>query len=136
MPDRYRVTTFHGEGATLYHVVDGEAPEGEQPAVVESFSTKGHSGAHSCAIYRAECLNGRGYHPGLTENVGRYARSVETGWLGKIVDVETSNGEAMFKMQGVNMLYRTLKGGDIEDALDDDDTQWFAPADVSFVEIH
>ena len=63
--DRYKVVTVHGEGETLYHVVDTQADAAEQPAIVQSYSTRGHSGAHSCAIYRAECCNGRGYHPEL-----------------------------------------------------------------------
>lgn len=61
--DRFKVTIVHGERETVYHVVDAQAPEEQQPSIVASYSTKGHSGAHSCAIYRAECENGRGYHP-------------------------------------------------------------------------
>jgi len=69
--------------------------------------------------------------PPTTSHVGRYARSIETGWLGKVIAVE-DHGEPMLKMIGVNQLYRTMKGGHIDDALDHDDTQWFAPADVRF----
>ena len=65
--------------------------------------------------------------------IARYARSIETGWLGKVIAVEDHDGEPMLKMIGVNSLYRTMKGGHIEDALDHDDTQWFSPADVRFV---
>lgn len=32
-----RITTWHGEGMSLFYVVDANAPEGEQPAVVETF---------------------------------------------------------------------------------------------------
>ena len=63
------------------------------------------------------------------EHVGRYARSIESGWLGKVVAIDGD----MLKMQGVNDLYRTMKGGDIEDALDADDVQWFTPDDLRFV---
>ena len=63
------------------------------------------------------------------EHVGRYARSIESGWLGKVVAIDGD----MLKMQGVNDLYRTMKGGDIEDALDVDDVQWFTPDDLRFV---
>lgn len=63
------------------------------------------------------------------EHVGRYARSIESGWLGKVVAIDGD----MLKMQGVNGLYRTMKGGDIEDALDADDVQWFTPDDLRFV---
>ena len=63
--------------------------------------------------------------------VGRYARSIESGWLGKVVGIEGD----MLRMQGVNELVRTIRGGDIEDCLDDDDTQWFVPEDVRFVNL-
>lgn len=65
--------------------------------------------------------------------MGRYARSVESGWLGKVVSVESSDGQTLCRMQGVNELYRTLKGGDIEDAIDADDVQWFTPEDLKFI---
>ena len=64
-------------------------------------------------------------------HVGRYARSIESGWLGKVIAID---GETL-KMQGVNDLYRAMMGGDIEDALDDDDIQWFTPDDVRFVKL-
>ena len=54
--------------------------------------------------------------PPTTSHVGRYARSIETGWLGKVIAVE-DHGEPMLKMIGVNQLYRTMKGGHIDDAL-------------------
>lgn len=37
--ERYKVTISHGEGATLYAVVDTSQPEEEQPAVVLTYST-------------------------------------------------------------------------------------------------
>lgn len=37
MVRRYKVTAWHGEAETLWHVVDTHAPEGEQPAVVWTF---------------------------------------------------------------------------------------------------
>jgi hypothetical protein len=71
--DQFGVITVHGEGETIYHVVDRAAPEGEQPAIVASYSTLQYtSGARSCAIYRAEVLNGRGYH-GENLELGRQA---------------------------------------------------------------
>lgn len=60
--DRFIVTTQHGERETIYHVVDSQAPDGEQPAIIASYSTKSYSsGARSCAEYSAEVHNGRGY---------------------------------------------------------------------------
>lgn len=35
--DRYKVTTQHGESGSVHYVVDTWAPEGEQPAVKESY---------------------------------------------------------------------------------------------------
>jgi len=67
---------------------------------------------------------------------GDYAISIEAGWLGKVVAVEdgsTPGLAGLLKMQGVNRLSRALLGGDIEDHLDADDTQWFAPKDVRLV---
>lgn len=60
----------------------------------------------------------------------KFCRSVETGWVGYVVDVE-DHGEPMLKMKGYNRLTHTVGGGNIMDHLDDDDVQWFAPADVT-----
>jgi hypothetical protein len=67
--------------------------------------------------------------------VGQFARSIESGWLGRVIAVEGKGSDVMLKMQGVNDLVRAIKGGDIEDAIDDDDTQWFAPEDLKFVNV-
>lgn len=34
---RFTVTTVHGEGASLYHVVDTDAPEALQPLIVNTY---------------------------------------------------------------------------------------------------
>ena len=66
--------------------------------------------------------------------VGRYARSVESGWLGKVVAVEDDEyGSPMLKMQGVNELCWQMAGGRIGEWLDDDDFQWFSVDDVKFL---
>lgn len=65
----------------------------------------------------------------LEQYIGRYARSVESGWLGKVIAVEGD----MLKMQGVNELCRTIAGGEMEEHLDDDDFQWFDPNDLKFL---
>ena len=65
--------------------------------------------------------------------VGRFARSIESGWLGKVVAVESHGGDTMLRMQGVNELCRMIAGGSLEANLDSDDTQWFAPADLRFL---
>jgi hypothetical protein len=70
--------------------------------------------------------------------VGRYARSIETGWLGKVVSVEDTSdddihNEVMLKMQGVNELCWQMAGGRIGDWLEEDDIQWFSLDDVKFL---
>ena len=65
----------------------------------------------------------------------RFARSIESGWTGKIVKVHTDGRDAPLEMKGVNGLYRAMHGGDIEDALDHDDIQWFAPEDVRLLRL-
>jgi hypothetical protein len=66
--------------------------------------------------------------------VGRFARSIESGWLGKVIAVEQHSGETLLRMQGVNELCRIIAGGSLDANLDSDDTQWFAPADVKFLQ--
>jgi hypothetical protein len=60
--NRFRVTASHGEGASVYHVIDSWAPDDEQPAVVHSFSTREH-GARTRAVAET-CRD-------LCERVGR-----------------------------------------------------------------
>ena len=85
--------------------------------------------------FDSNCAACEGKHRDCIHTIGRYARSVEAGWLGKIIGIDYINGDTMFKMMGVNSLYRMIEGGDIEDALDEDDIQWFSPADVRMVEL-
>jgi hypothetical protein len=74
-------------------------------------------------------------NPTQPELIGRYARSIESGWLGKVIALETIGGLPMCRMVGVNDLHRILLGGDIEDALDHDDVQWFSPDDLKLMEL-
>ncbi len=67
----------------------------------------------------------------LSHYVGRFARSIESGWLGQVVAVDGD----LLKMIGVNELVRAIRGGDIEDCLDSDDFQWFAPEDLRFLKL-
>ena len=67
--------------------------------------------------------------------VGRFARSIESGWLGKVMAVEEREGMTLLRMSGVNELNRMIVGGDIETQIDLDDTQWFVPEDVRFVKL-
>lgn len=71
-----------------------------------------------------------------TENyIGRYARSVESGWLGKVIAMEGEGIDRMCKMVGVNELCSTIKGGDIEDHLEMEDVQYFTPDDLKFLKL-
>ena len=45
---RYVVITWHGEHRSLFYVVDTQAPEEEQPAVVASFESRDAAERH-CA---------------------------------------------------------------------------------------
>lgn len=40
MAKRYKVAVFHGEGATTYSAVDTWQPDAQQPAVIQSWSTR------------------------------------------------------------------------------------------------
>lgn len=37
---QYRVTTVHGESDTIWHIVDTEAPEEDQPSIYVSLRAK------------------------------------------------------------------------------------------------
>ena len=39
-PQRFRIVSFHGEGRSLFYVVNASASEDEQPAIVETFFTR------------------------------------------------------------------------------------------------
>lgn len=67
--------------------------------------------------------------------VGKYCRSVESNWLGKVLDVEKIDGQILLKMKGVDELGVAVLGLPIEECLCDDDIQWFAPDDVTIVTV-
>lgn len=52
--------------------------------------------------------------------IGDYVRSIECGWCGEVVGIEWQSGDEMLKCK-----YKHPDG-----SLADDDTRWFAPADV------
>jgi hypothetical protein len=67
--------------------------------------------------------------------VGDYARSLESGWVGKILVFETDgNGDRMARMIGVDNLAQLFGGLTMEESLTTDDIQWFAPADLIPIE--
>ena len=59
--------------------------------------------------------------------VGDYARSLESGWLGKILDVAA---EGMARMVGVDWMANVVAGMTREESLSHDDIQWFALGDL------
>jgi hypothetical protein len=62
--------------------------------------------------------------------IGDYARSVETGWLGKIVAFKDRDGERFAKMIGVDVIAGLVGGLSIEESLSYDDVQWFVLDDL------
>jgi hypothetical protein len=65
--------------------------------------------------------------------IGRYARSIESGWLGRVVACEWRGDEWLLRMQGVNEMCQIVAGGDTNDWIDEDDTQWFTVDDLAFL---
>ena len=64
--------------------------------------------------------------------IGKYARSIESGWYGKVTDIEYRGGDVLCKMIGVDELAVTVAGISNEEALASNDIQWFAPEDLRF----
>lgn len=65
MSARYTITTLHGETLTVWCVMDTHAPDEEQPAIVESFTSALYS--YSDVKQYAEWMNdGAGYGAGAT----------------------------------------------------------------------
>jgi hypothetical protein len=60
-------------------------------------------------------------------NVNEFARSIETGWKGKIVKIYPDN---MAKMIGVDSLAQAIGGLTDEQALSHDDVQYFSLDDI------
>ena len=51
---RYKMVTWHGEGSTVYYIVDTAAPAEDQPAVVCSYRDKAEAEeAQRCFSYYA-----------------------------------------------------------------------------------
>ena len=65
--------------------------------------------------------------------VGRYARSFESGWLGKVIAIECHAGDVLCKMAGVDQLHNDVAGCSLEESLASNDIQWFVPADLKFL---
>jgi hypothetical protein len=64
-------------------------------------------------------------------SVGDFARSLESGWLGKIVEIAPDqDGTPTAKMIGVDILGTQIMGLSREESLSHDDVQWFALADL------
>jgi hypothetical protein len=71
--------------------------------------------------------------------VGDYARSLETGWLGKIVEIkpevvmvaeDRSFVEHTARMIGVDWMSHTVLGRSVEECLSHDDIQYFSLSDL------
>ena len=64
--------------------------------------------------------------------LGVWARSIESGWRGMVIDVE-DHDTPMFKMVGVCELSVMACGLSLADAISTDDIQWFSPFDVRYI---
>jgi len=53
MGKRYAIVTVHGEGKTVFHIVDKAASTDEQPCIMGSRSTR-DSAESACAYYERE----------------------------------------------------------------------------------
>ena len=65
--------------------------------------------------------------------IGKYARSIEAGWLGKVTDIEYQGGDLMCKMIGADEIAVAVAGVTVEESLSSNDVQWFAPEDLKFL---
>lgn len=64
-------------------------------------------------------------------SVHDYARSLESGWLGKILSIEDDQyGTPTARMVGVDGMAHAIMGMSAEESLSFDDIQWFALADL------
>lgn len=73
----YGVTSVHGESGSIFYVVDCNAPEPEQPAVVASYWEKWRADNH--AIQGCSCIqNWHLYHGRKHEESGTDVDSKET----------------------------------------------------------
>lgn len=66
----------------------------------------------------------------LSECVGKFYRNIESGWVGKVIEIDDSQPDTPFKMMGVDGLAHAVVGGTLEDNLTKDDIQWFDPRDM------
>lgn len=56
----YGVVPVHGEGASLYHVVDVAAPDADQPAILATYRERWQ--AQNRAIAGCSCMTGAHYY--------------------------------------------------------------------------
>lgn len=110
------------DGDHLTTSINGTDEEIAQYYLGQPFELADESGKHHAVI--VEFLD-----TGMVAGV--FARSIESGWRGKVLAVE-HHGEPMLKMMGVDWLTSVLTRCTDEEALTPDDIQWFAPADVHY----
>lgn len=58
---RFRVDTVHGESATLFHVIDTNAPEAEQPAIRRTFTDRECADIYTTEANRLDTEQARGF---------------------------------------------------------------------------
>lgn len=47
---RYKVTAWHGESGSIFYVVDSQAPEQDQPAILFSYRNRHTAAGHAAAL--------------------------------------------------------------------------------------
>jgi hypothetical protein len=47
---RYRIAVWHGEGKTMFYVVDGQAAAEYQPCVIETFTARNEAEAYALKL--------------------------------------------------------------------------------------
>lgn len=66
--------------------------------------------------------------------IGKYARSIESGWAGKVVAIEKIGCDWMLRMHGLDH-FSLYFGSRLSEAIDCDDVQWFSPSDVEMLQV-
>jgi hypothetical protein len=110
------------QGYTAEELTDRIRLMAAAPKLVAALQEISSNAAESAEWIRRVCE--RALKEALPQyKIGDYVRSIECGWKGQVIKIEWQNGDEMLRCQ-----YRHPDG-----SLAEDDTRWFAPADVRLV---
>lgn len=62
--------------------------------------------------------------------IGKFARSIETGSVGRIEKAKMYSDEILFKLSMVDNIAHMVGGGSLESCIDPDDVRWYDPRDL------